>query len=230
MKHNNMVSVGAWSLIIFAVLLVGISIWIDFLIRNQPILFDLQAVHLFPVREGSSSIHTLLSLYAALPLLLIPAAIGTYYAFAQKYEVNMRVGVYFATAGAIALTLSLMMIPSISWHLVSAMQTLPVQDKPVIIAILQGTYNYLGRYVGDILGLGCTLVWVIMTSIVMLKSKLLPRSIALSEAVLAGIMVIVLLLHYTNIMPNIIFMIHVTSILALWAFLGGMGLMCLKVK
>lgn len=231
MKHNKVILVGAWSMIIFAVLFVGVTIAIDNLVTHRPILFDLRALDLYEVVAGTSTIQALLSIYSMLPLLLIPAAAATYYAaFAQKHEANMRIAMYFAIAGSIALTLSLMALPSITWRLISAIPLVAVEQKPVIIAVLQGLHSYLGNYVGEGLGMGCIFLWLAITSIVMLKSAKFPRSIMVAECILAGIMALILALHYTGIIPAIALSLHVNGILALWTFLCGMALLSERDK
>src|SRR5262245_52304671 len=109
MKHTKMILFGGWSLVIFSILFIGLTLMLDSVVQNQPMLYGLERHALFKVMAGSNTIQTLLVLFALSPLLLIPGAVGAYYNFIDKHEANMRVGMYFATTGVIALALSLLM-------------------------------------------------------------------------------------------------------------------------
>lgn len=223
-----MILVGGWMMILFSILYVGFTVFIDILIQNQPMLYDLGKQELFKVTAGSKLVRALLSFYAVVPMLLIPSAVGAYYAFIEKHEANMRVGMYFATAGALAVTLSLMMIPSINWYLASYIPALPAQEQPTLIVILKSLHSYFGIYVGDILGLGSLLVWFFISSFVTLRSAVMPRALGITLMILAVITLLVLVLRYAAIMPNIHVNIQVNGIIALWVFIFGIGLISLR--
>lgn len=227
-KHTTMILIGGWSMVIFSILFVGITMLIDGLAQAQTMLYGMEQHNLFKVAAGTGTIRTLLIFYAALPLLLIPASVGTYYTFIDKHEANMRVGMYFAAGGAFALTLSLLMLPSINWHMVSYIQTQTGNIQSAMMIILQSMHSYFGIFVGDMMGFGCLLVWFYITSIVMLRSDEMPHPLGVIELIIAILATLILFLRYTDLVPNIHVNVQVPGIMALWLFLCGIGLISLR--
>lgn len=226
--HNKMILIGGWSMIIFSVLFIGITLVIDYLIKNQPVLYTLRQHGLFETVAASESVRNLLSFYSVLPLLLIPSAVGAYYAFIDRYEANMRVGMYFATVAAIAMTISLMMIPSVNWHLATYIPTLPMAEQPSLIIILKAIHSLFGIYLGDVLGIGCLLIWFFITSIVMMRTDVMPHSVGVIEFIIALFGALVLILRYSGFIPNIHLIIQINGIISLWLFICGIALVSIR--
>jgi hypothetical protein len=227
-RHTNMILIGGWSMIIFAILFIGITLLIDTLAQGQSMLYGMEQHNLFKVAAGTNSIRVLLIIYALLPLLLIPAAVGSFYTFIHLHEANMRVGMYFATAGALALSLSLMMLPSLNWHLVSYINTLPTANQSQTIILLQAIHSYFGVFVGDILGFGCLLVWFYITSFVMLRSDVMPHIVGLMQLIIAICGTLILAFRYTGLVSNLHVNIQAPAVFALWLFMCGIALVSLR--
>lgn len=227
-KHDTMILVGGWFLVLFSILFVGITIIIDNLVQLQPMLYSMEQHNLFKVAAGTQTIRTLLILYSLLPLLLIPGAVAAYYTFIDVHEANMRVGMYFATIGAFALCISLLMIPSINWHLVSYIQKMQGGEQSSMMIILQGIHSYFGIFIGDVLGLGCLLVWFFITSFVMLHDPAMPRAVGVVQLIISICAALVLGVRYANIMPDIYLNIQAPAIVALWIFICGVSLISLR--
>lgn len=227
-KHNTMILLGGWSMILFAILFVGITLLIDNLVQAQTMLYTMEQHNLFKVSTGSETIRVLLIIYAVLPLLLIPAAVGCFYAFIDPHEAQMRCGMYFATAGALALSLSLLMLPSINWHLVTYIGTLTGPTQGAMIITLQAMHNYFGVMVGDILGFGCILVWLIITSSVMIRTAVMPHVVGVIELIIAITAAFILILRYTGLVSDVYINIQTPGIIALWLFICGIGLVSLR--
>ncbi len=228
MKHTKMILVGGWCMVFFAILYIGITLLLDNIVQNQTMLYSLERHDLFKVMAGSGSIRALLVFFSLLPLLLIPGAVGAYYNFNDKHEANMRVGMYFATTGVIGLTLSLMMLPSINWYLGTFIPSVSGQTQAAMIVLLQSIHSYFGVFVGDMLGVGCLLVWFFITSFVTIRSNAMPHIVGTIELILAVLTAGVLILRYTGIAPNIHFNIQVGSLMALWIFVCGISLISLR--
>lgn len=228
MKHTNIILVGGWSLILFAILFVGINIAIDLLAKDQPILYNLENYQLFQVIAGTDTIRAALILFALSPLLLIPGALGAYYEFEDNYEAHMCIGKYFAIIGTLGLVLNLMMIPSISWHLTTYIQTLSAHDQIPLIIILQALHNYFGIFVGDFLGLGSLLVWFFITSLVIMRSGKIHHLVGYIQLIISILITLSLLVRYTNLMPYIHFNIQISALIALWCFILGFSLVSLR--
>ena len=225
-KHTTMVTLGGWAMILFAVLFVGITLSIDHLAQSQPLLYGMEQHNLFKVAVGSTMIRNLLLIYALLPLLLIPGAVGVFYTFSEKYSPNMLVGLCFATLGALALAISLLLLPSMSWQLVSYIQNMPSATQSNMILLLQSVHSYFGILVGDVLGFGCLLVWFFIVSFVMLYSNM-PRIIGLIELIITICATVILLLRFADITPTIHMMIRFPIIITLWIFICGIVLVSL---
>jgi hypothetical protein len=229
-QHTTMITIGGWCMILFSIIFVGITLLIDNLVQQQQMLYSMQQHNLFKVAAGTSTIRTLLTIYALTPLLLIPGAVGSYYTFIEKHEANMRVSMYFATAGALALCISLLMLPSINWHLVSYVQKLPGTEQSSMMILLQAFHSYLGVFIGDLLGLGCLLIWFLITSFVMLRSNVMPHIVGVIELIIAICAVLILAIRYSGLVPNLQINIQAPGIIALWIFICGIALISLRTK
>jgi hypothetical protein len=227
-RHSTMILVGGWSMIIFAILFVGITLLIDSLVQQQTMLYSLENHNLFKVAASSSNVRILLTIYAVLPMLLIPGAVGAYYTFIEKYEANMRCGMYFATAGAFAISLSLLMLPSINWYLSSYIYNMPRPEQPHMIILLQSLHSYLGVFVGDLLGFGCLLVWFFITSFVMMRSTAIPHPLGIIELIIAICAALILMFRYSGLVPDSHVNMQAPGVFALWIFICGIGLISLR--
>jgi hypothetical protein len=228
MRHTNIILVGGWCLVAFALLFVGITICLDFIAQNQPLLFGVRRHGLFDVMAGTNAVHALLIIYSIVPALIFPGAMGTYYAFSDTQEAQMRLGMHFATLGAFALMLSLMMLPSIHWILTAYLLSVEPAHQPELIAVLNAMHNYFGIFVGDILGVGCLLVWFLISSLAIMRTNVMPHPVGFIELMIALGGITVILLRYLGIMPDIHFAIQINGIIALWTFILGIGLISLR--
>lgn len=227
-RHATMIYVGGWMLVLFSILFVGLTIVIDNLVQAQQGLYSLEQHKLFKVASGSEAIRFLLIMYGLIPMLLIPGAVAMFYSFINVHEANMRVGMYFATAGALALSISLLMLPSINWHLVSYIPSLSGTDQAMMIILLQALHTYLGIYIGDILGLGSLLVWFFITSFVMLRDPAMPHVVGVIQIIISICAALVLLLRYLGVGPDFLSSIQAPGIMALWIFISGISLISLR--
>jgi len=227
-RHSTMILIGGWSMVLFSILFIGITLLIDSLAQAQTMLYGMEQHNLFKVAAGSGTIRTLLTIYALVPLLLIPGAVGTYYTFIEKHEANMRVGMYFATAGVLAVCLSLMMLPSINWHLTTYIQALPPVQQSNLIILLQSFHSYFGVFVGDTLGFTCLLVWFYITSFVMLRTNVMPHAVGVVQLIIAIFATLILMIRYSGLVPDIHINIQAPGIMALWIFIAGISLISLR--
>lgn len=227
-KHDTMILIGGWCMVIFSILFIGSTMLIDSLARAQTMLYGMEQHNLFKVAAGTDAIRVLLTLYGLTPLLLIPGAVALFYTFIENHEANMRVGMYFATAGALALTISLLMLPSVNWHLVTYIRTMSGPEQASMIILLQSFHSYFGIFIGDLLGIGCLLTWFLITSFVMVRDPALPHALGVVQIIIAICAALILALRYSGLMPDIHLNIQVPGIIALWVFLSGIGLISLR--
>lgn len=227
-QHATMITIGGWCMIMFSILFVGITLLIDNLVQQQQMLYSMEQHNLFKVAAGSGTIRTLLIFYALTPMLLIPGAVASYYTFIERHEANMRVSMYFATAGALALSISLLMLPSINWHLVSHIRGMSGSEQSSMMILLQALHSYLGVFVGDILGIGCLLVWFVITSFVMLRTNVMPHAVGVIELIIAICAILILAIRYSGLVPDFLINIQAPGIIALWIFICGISLVSLR--
>lgn len=228
LKHDTIVLIGGWCMVVFSILFIGITIAIDNMLQTQPMLYSMEQHNLFKVAAGSTAIRMLFVLYAITPLLLIPGAVSTYYAFIEKYEVNMRIALYFAMIGTIALMLSMLMLPTLNWHLVSHIQVMPSAEQSAMIILLQSFHNYFGILIGDIMGFGCILVWMFTFSIITLRSDSMPHVLGVILLIIATFAAFIFMLRTTTLLPPISTHVQLPGIIALWIFICGIGLISLR--
>lgn len=226
-QHTKMVLVGGWSLVLFAILFVGVTMIVNALAQVQVPLYNMEKHQLFQVTAGNAPIRFFLTIYALLPLLIIPGAVGAYYLFSEKHGAHMRVGMYFATMGAFALTISLLMIPSLNWHLTAYIPTLPEELQATMIIFLKSIHSYFGLFIGDLLGLGCIFVWFLIASSVIFYDNSLPRAVGVVQLIIAIIAMVVLGLRDAGLMPDLYNNVQVAGLMALWFFIYGIAMISL---
>lgn len=228
MKHTKMILVGGWSMVLFAILFVGLNIVLNNIVANQPMLYDLERHQLFKVMAGTPAIRLIQILYSITPFLLIPGAVGLFYNFIEKHEANMRIGMYFATTAVVGLSLSLMMLPSINWYLAPYVRDLHGVEQTSMIVLLQSIHDYFGVFIGDLMGMGCLLVWFFITSIVMIRSNAMPHIVGTVQLIIALITALVLIARYSGLAPDIHTTVSLSALVALWVFICGISLISLR--
>lgn len=227
-KHDTMITFGGWCLVLFSILFIGLTLLIDGMAQKQVMLYSMENHNLFKVAAGSEMLRLVLTSYALVPLLLIPGAVAAFYAFIDRHEANMRVGMYFATAGAFALCLGLLLLPSLNWYLVGHIGKMTTPDQISAITFLQGLHSYFGVFVGDLLGFGCLLVWFFITSLVMFRSPVVPHAVGIILLILAITAALVLAFRYTGLVPDTHINVQAPGIFALWTFICGITLISLR--
>ena len=151
MQHHKMIVAGGLSFVVGALAFVLVF---SYLAANfdYPSILDGSAAEVLPrLRAGGSIMRAVWAFYAFLPLLLIPGAVGTYFACPSSRG-RMTLALVIATLGALAMCLGLMRWPSIHWALAEAYAHLGVEAKSSLAAVVVGLNLYLGNYIGEFLG------------------------------------------------------------------------------
>ena len=91
-------------------------------------------------------------IYAFLPLLLIPAAIGANRTLGKTAPGRMQGALVAAVIAAVAMFLGLARWPSVHWELARAFLAGSADAKFAIAAVFGGLNTYLGNYIGEFLG------------------------------------------------------------------------------
>jgi len=147
-----MVRVGGWSLIVGALLFVGVFSYLasEF---NYPGVLDGPATEVLPnLRRGGQLMRAAWALYSLLPLAFVPAGAGSYLALRDGGRGRMLVAFCAALVVAVAMPVGLMRWPSVHWELAGAFETAGPDARAAIAATFDGLNVYLGQYVGEFLG------------------------------------------------------------------------------
>lgn len=143
---------GGWSLIAAAVGFMAIFAYLAARF-NYPDVLDGTAADVLPrlLALGSTG-RAVWVVYAFLPLLLIPAGVGTFAALRDAAPNAMRAAVAFSVVSAVSMLLGLARWPSVHWELARAYETAAPGARAAIDAVFSGLNVYLGNFIGEFLG------------------------------------------------------------------------------
>src|SRR5262245_23716982 len=147
-----MVRVAGWSLIVGALLFVGVFSYLaaEF---HYPDVLDGAAADVLPnLRRGGEGMRAVWALYAFLPAAFIPAGVGSYLALRRGGRGRMLVALCAAFLVAVAMPAGLMRWPSIHWELAAAFEKAGPDARLAIAAVFDGLNLYLGQYIGEFVG------------------------------------------------------------------------------
>jgi hypothetical protein len=143
---------GGWSLITAAV---GFMAVFSYLAArfNYPAVLDGSAADVLPrlLALGDSG-RAVWVVYALLPLLLIPAAVGAHAALRTAAPTTMRLAMVSGIIAAISMLLGLARWPSVHWELARAWSSASPDARQAIEAVFRGLNSYLGNYIGEFVG------------------------------------------------------------------------------
>ena len=144
--------VGGWSLIVAAL---GFIAVFGYLAAgfDYPDVLDGAAADVLPrlLALGATG-RVVWAVYAFIPLLLIPAAVGAYAALRDVAPHAMRAALAFAVIAAVSMLLGLARWPSVHWELARSYATASPDARVALDAVFLGLNVYLGNYVGEFLG------------------------------------------------------------------------------
>jgi hypothetical protein len=92
------------------------------------------------------------AVYAFIPFLIIPGAIGAREALGGRAPNVMRAATVFAAIAAVSMFLGLARWPSVHLELARAYPAASAEGREAIAAIFRGLNVYLGNYIGEFLG------------------------------------------------------------------------------
>lgn len=189
MPNRSMIIAGGLSLVVGALAFVGVF---SYLAANfdYPGILDGTAADVLPrLRGGGSVMRATWALYAVLPLLLVPGAIGTYFACPSSRG-RMTVALVAASIGALAMCLGLMRWPSIHWALAEAYAQAGTETRNSLSAVFLGLNLYLGNYIGEFLGELCLGVFFLLSGLSLLAEARFPKWLGWAGAAFAVLFLI----------------------------------------
>jgi len=168
MADDRTIRVGGYFLILGAVAFMAVFTFLA--VRfNYPKVLDGAASQVLPALLATGKLgRAVWAIYALLPLIWIPAAVGAFQALRHTGEGAVRAGLMFAVVSAIAMIIGLMRWPSFQWELARVYVAAAPADRPAIDAIFAASNSYLGNYIGEFLGELCFSMFFLLSSAAML--------------------------------------------------------------
>ena len=174
MQHRLIILAGGSCFVVGALAFVSVF---SYLAANfdYPGILDGSASEVLPrLLAGGSTMRAIWALYAFLPLLLVPGAIGAYFACPSSRG-RMTLALVAASLGSLAMCLGLMRWPSIHWALAEAYVQSGVEAKSGLTAVFLGLNVYLGNYIGEFLGEVCLAIFFLFAGLSLLNEKQFPK-------------------------------------------------------
>ena len=173
-QHRWMIVAGGLSFVVAAVTFVSVF---TYLAANfdYPAILDGSASEVLPrLLAGGTLMRATWALYAFLPLLLVPGAVGTYLACPASRG-RMTLALLAAVLAAMAMCLGLIRWPSIHWALAEAYSQSGQEVRSSLAAVFTGLNLYLGNYTCDVFPLVrpvafgrkpvCALAWLVRNGV-----------------------------------------------------------------
>ena len=222
LQHRPMIIAGGLSFVVGALAFVSVF---TYLAANfdYPGILDGSAAEVLPrLRAGGSTMRAIWALYALLPLLLVPGAVGAYFACPSSRG-RMTLALFAASLGALAMCLGLMRWPSIHWALADAYAQSGADAKSSLTAVFLGLNLYLGNYIGEFLGEVCLASFFLLSGLSLLTEARFPKWLGWCGVAFASLFVVG---AFRNAIPAVqhIAMVN-NTLLPLWMVLLGVSLM-----
>lgn len=221
MEHRKMIVAGGLSFVVGAVAFVLVFSYLAAKF-DYPNILDGSAADVLPrLSAGGSTMRGVWAIYAFLPLLLLPGAVGAYLACPSSRG-RMTVALVVASIGALAMCLGLMRWPSIHWALASTYAQSGAEAKSILGAVFAGLNLYLGNYIGEFLGEACLSAFFLLAGLSMLDEERFPRWLAWCGAVFA---VLFFVGAFRNAVPAVQAVADLNNaLLPLWMLVLGVAL------
>jgi hypothetical protein len=221
MQQRPIVIAGGVSLIVAGLAFVSVFSYLaaNF---NYPGILDGSAAKVLPrLRAGGSVMRATWALYAFLPLLLVPGAVGAFFACPSSRG-RMTLALAAAMLGALAMCLGLMRWPSIHWALAEAYAQSGADAKSSLSAVFLGLNLYLGNYIGEFLGEVCLAFFFLLTGISLVNEPRFPKWLGWCGVAFAAVFVIG---AFRNVTPAVQGIADVNNaLLPLWVVVLGVSL------
>lgn len=221
MQQRPIIIAGGVSLIFGALAFVAVF---GYLAANfdYPGVLDGSAAEVLPrLRAGGSTMRAVWAIYACLPLLLVPGAIGTFVACPSSRG-RMMLALIAASLGAFAMCLGLMRWPSIHWALAEAYAASGADAKDALSAVFLGLNLYLGNYVGEFLGEVCLACFFLLSGLSLVEESRFPNWLGWSGAGFAALFLIGAFRNVTQVVQPVADINN--ALLPLWMVVLGVSL------
>lgn len=226
LRRLRIVTVGGWSLILFTLLYLGMQVYLQVFFNYTVLLHGPDKEVLPLLLSGGIHLAVMLTIYSLIPLLLVPGAIGAFYAFREQSGPAMEVGIIFASFAILTFVLCLMRWPSINWYVALAYTQANPEQQSLLTSFLLATNTYLGTYLGGFVTSICAAIWFFITSSAMLRAPDFPKWIGYTGRI-AGIYLVILVINNFKFFPPVIDAVirAIAPIDAVWLLVFGIGLL-----
>lgn len=216
------VRTGGWALVVSAILFIAVFSWLAATF-DYPDVLDRPAAEVLPrlVALGTAG-RAVWSLYALIPLLLVPAGVGVVVSLRGAAPGAARASAAFATIAALSMMLGLLRWPSIQWELGRAYALAGAAERTVLDAVFAGLNSYLGNFIGEFVGELALSLFFVLTAFAMARSAHHPRWLAIGGFVAGGIGLVAM---FRNVTPSVSMVADANNIvLPLWLVILGVAL------
>lgn len=221
MQHRWMIVAGGFSFVSAALAFVSVFIYLaaNF---DYPAILEGSAHEVLPrLLSGGDVMRATWALYAFLPLLVVPGAVGTFFACPASRG-RMTLALLVASIGAMAMCLGLMRWPSIHWALAEAYSQSGPDVRTSLAAMFEGLNLYLGNYVGEFLGELCLATFFLVSSSSLLSEERFARWIGWCGTAFA---LLFLVGAFRNVLPLVQPIADLNNaLLPLWMVILGISL------
>jgi hypothetical protein len=222
LQHRPMIIAGGLSFVVGALAFVSVF---SYLAANfdYPGILDGSAAEVLPrLRAGGSTMRAIWALYALLPLLLVPGAVGAYFACPSSRG-RMTLALVAASLGALAMCLGLMRWPSVHWALADAYAQSGADATSSLAAVFLGMNLYFGNYIGEFLGEVCLASFFLLSGLSLLTEARFPKWLGWCGVAFASLFLVG---AFRNAIPAVQHIAIVNNaLLPLWMVLLGVSLM-----
>lgn len=163
------------------------------------------------------------AVYACIPLLLIPAAVGAASLHTDaEHQAAVRIAEWCAALAGVSMMLGLVRWPSLQWELARAWGAASADQRVTLSATFDGANTMFGRYIGEFLGELLLNASFVLFSVVAWFDRRLPRW-ASGFGMLAGSIGLIAL--WRNVAPSVALIADVNNaVLPLWLIVWGVVL------
>ncbi len=227
MPHRRIVVVGGVSFIVGSLAFIAVFSYLAAKF-SYPSVLDGTAAEVLPrLRNGGATMRAVWAIYAFLPLLLVPGAVGALYACPAS-KPRMSLALVSMTLGTLAMCLGLMRWPSIHWAMAEAYAAGSADTKASLDAIFAGLNLYLGNYIGEFLGEMMLALFFGLTGLSMLAEARYPKWLGWAGAAFAVLFAIGAFRNVTVSVQSIANLNN--SLLPLWMIILGVALIWYSKK
>jgi hypothetical protein len=216
------VRAGGWALVLAAILFIAVFSYLAARF-DYPDVLDRPAAEVLPrlIALGTAG-RAAWSIYALVPLLLIPAGVGAALALRGAAPGAARAGAAFAGVSAFSMMLGLLRWPSIQWELGRAYGAASPTERATLDAVFAGLNSYLGNFIGEFVGELALNLFFLLTAYAMLRSVERPRWLGFG-GVVASLFGFVAM--FRNVTPAVALVADANNlVLPLWLVILGVAL------